>query len=55
METESAKFNKPLEETDITDSRFWTQTVPQQVPFMMALAPAGVAGAMAGTAGAGAL
>lgn len=43
-------FNVPLDDTNASlfDSRFWTQKVPQSVPFMLALAPAGVAGALAG-------
>lgn len=40
-------FNKPLDDTNasVFDSRFWTQKVPQSIPFMVALAPAGVVGA----------
>lgn len=40
-------FNKPLDDTNasVFDSRFWTQKVPQSIPFMVALVPAGLAGA----------
>lgn len=40
-------FNKPLDDTNASlfDSRFWTQKVPQSIPFMVALVPAGIAGA----------
>lgn len=55
LETNQAMINKPLEDMNVFDSRFWTQMVPQQVPFMLALAPVGIAGAMGGTAAAGAL
>ena len=42
MEMESAKINKPIKDVDLSDSRFWTQTFAQQIPFMLALAPAAV-------------
>lgn len=40
-------FNKPIDENNqsLMDSRYWTQKVPQMIPFMVALAPAGLAGA----------
>lgn len=43
-------FNKPLDDTNasVFDSRFWTQKVPQSIPFMVALVPAGLAGAAVG-------
>lgn len=52
MEWESLKFNKNIDDegsnASIFDSRFWTQKVPQSIPFMVALLPAGIAGAAAG-------
>lgn len=47
---EELDFNKPLDDTNanVFDSRFWTQKVPQSIPFMVALVPAGIAGAAAG-------
>lgn len=44
-------FNTPLDDTNASmlDSRYWTQKVPQMLPFMVALAPAGILGAGAGS------
>lgn len=57
QEKETTRFNKPMDDEDmnILDSRFWTQKVPQSVPFMLALAPAQIAGATAGASLAGSI
>lgn len=49
-EWESVRFNQEMDANDnnILDSRFWTQKVPQSIPFMVALAPSQIAGVAAG-------
>lgn len=51
-EWEATKFNKNIDDdggnASLFDSRFWTQKFPQSIPFMIALAPAQIAGASAG-------
>lgn len=46
VQIESTKFNQEMEADDnnVLDSRYWTQKVPQSIPAMVALAPAGLAG-----------
>lgn len=48
-EWETVRFNQEMDANDnnILDSRFWTQKVPQSIPFMVALAPSQIAGAAA--------
>jgi len=52
MAREQSFINKPLKEMNLTDSRFWTQIVPQQIPFMATLAPIAMIGAAGGTSAA---